>query len=412
MHIYYIIHYFPPELNGGATRASELARAWTEAGHQVTILTGFPNHPHGKIPSEYRGKFFLEETKDGYVIRRNFIYATPNKGKAKRIFNHLSLTGSSVLGSLFKPRPDVIIASSPPLFLGISGYLLSRLKGVPYVFEVRDIWPQQAVDLGMLRNPRLIRAMERLEFFLYRRAAKVVGVAESTRRLLCDRGLPQEKIEVIFNGTNLDNFRPGKANESLKAKLGLKDKFVVSYIGTMGLSQGLMVVLKVAQQFQDTYPQIQFLLVGHGAEQEVLMSTSQNMGLTNVTFLKPQPRSKVPELYRLSNISLVLLKNLPLFYHTIPSKIFEIMACQIPVILGVAGEAQSIVEDANAGLSIEPENDNELADAILKLFHNVDMRNSLGANGRIYVEKFYNRQNLAQQYLTILREIIDHPPRK
>lgn len=405
MHIYYIIHYFPPELNGGATRASELAKLWAEAGHQVTILTGFPNHPHGEIPQEYKGKLFFEESKDGYTIRRSYIYATPNKGKVKRIFNHISLTLSTILGSLFKPKPDIIIASSPPLFLGFSGYLLGRLKRVPYVFEVRDIWPQQAIDLGMLTNPFIIRLMERLEMFLYRHAQKVIGVAESTRQILSERGVDKDKLEIIFNGTNPDDFKPGAADELLKPQLGLEGKFVISYIGTMGLSQGLMVVLKAAQQLEDKYPQIHFLLVGHGAEREILISAATTMGLNNVTFLKAQPRTQIPDLYRLSDISLVVLRNLPLFYHTIPSKIFEIMACQIPVILGVAGEMRTIIEAANAGLCIEPENEAALKEAILKLYHAPELKNDLAVNGRVYVEKHYNRRELAQRYLSLMEGI-------
>ncbi|MEM7029534.1 MAG: glycosyltransferase family 4 protein [Chloroflexota bacterium] len=406
MHIYYIIHYFPPELNGGATRASELARHWVEAGHQVTILTGFPNHPNGVIPHTYKGKFFHQEMVDGYRVRRTYIYATPNKGSAKRIINHTSLTLSTIIGSMIKSPPDVIIASSPPLFLGISGYILSKLKRVPYLFEVRDIWPQQAIDLGMLRNQKVIRLMEGLEFFLYRHASRVVGVTDSTDRILQERGLEAKKIVTIFNGTDLDTFQPGPPDESLKTKLGLQDKFVISYIGTMGLSQGLISVIDAATQLKDRYPELHFLLVGAGAERDLLIKASQDKGLDNVTFLEAQPRSQVPLLYNLSDVSLVVLKNLPLFHSTIPSKIFEIMACGTPLILGVAGEVQKIVEQADAGLCIEPENVSELSEAIIRLYEKPALRDSLSNNGRTYVDKHYNRKRLAEQYLTVLQDVV------
>ena len=407
MRIYYIIHYFPPELNGGATRASELAKLWTMAGHQVTILTGFPNHPNGVILEGYRGKWFMEESVDGYQVRRNVIYATPNKGSFKRILNHISLTVSSVLGSLFKERPDVIIASSPPLFLGISGYLLSRLKRAPYIFEVRDIWPQQAVDLGMLRNHYVIKAMEALEFFLYKRAAKVVGVAQSTKVELTQRGLAPEKIEIIFNGTDLEKFSPGQADSALKEQLGLQDKFVVSYIGTIGLSQGLAVLVEAAQALERVCPNIHFLVVGDGAQRDMLVAMRDGMGLQNITFLTPQPRALVPDLYRLSDITVVALRNVPLFKSTIPSKIFEIMSCGTPMILAVEGEAQRIVEEAGGGICIAPENAAAMTEAILRLYNDPTLLSQVAVHGRAYVRAHYDRELLAQQYIGILQNLVD-----
>ena len=406
MHIYYIIHYFPPELNGGATRASELAKLWSMNGHKVTILTGFPNHPNGVIPEAYRGKFFMEEMVNGYHVRRNFIYATPNKGFVKRIMNHISLTISSVLGSITKARPDVIIASSPPLFLAISGYILSRIKRVPYIFEVRDIWPQQAVDLGMLRNRYIIRAMEALEFFLYKSAAKVVGVAESTRCVLTKRGLTSEKIEIIFNGTDLEKFKPGPVDMVLKDRFGLQDKFVVSYIGTIGLSQGLAVLVEAAQKLDKSHPDIHFLIVGDGARRDMLVAMCDNMKLHNITFLEPQPRSLVPDLYRLSDVTVVSLRNVPLFKSTIPSKIFEIMSCGTAMILAVDGEARNIVEQAGGGLCITPENPEAMAEAILRIYDHPALRAQFTTHGRAYVGKYYDRQALAQQYLDILQNMV------
>lgn len=405
MHIYYIIHYFPPELNGGATRASEMARLWAQAGHQVTILTGFPNHPHGRIAAEYSGRYFMEEHQQGYNIRRNWIYATPNKGSAKRILNHTSLTISSVVGSMFKRRPDVVIASSPPLFLGMSGYLLATLKRVPSVFEVRDIWPQQAIDLGMLTNPKIIKAMEWLEMFYYRRATKIIGVTQSTKRILSDRGVHADKIEVIYNGTDLEKFAPSNPDEQLKKELGLEDKFVISYIGTMGLSQGLHIVLETAERIKDRFPQIHFLMVGDGADRDALLSYSTAKQLSNVTFLPAQPREMVPSLYHISDVSLVLLKDLPLFRSTIPSKVFELMSSGLPIILGVKGEVEEIVRQANAGLCIEPENAECLTEAVIQMYNDPTLRRQFAQDGPVYVNENHNMQLLAERYLNVLEEV-------
>lgn len=408
MHIYYIIQYFPPELNGGATRASDFARLWTEMEHEVTVLTGFPNHPSGIIPAAYHGKFRTEETKDGYTIRRTSVYATPNKGKYRRILNHISLMLSTIIGSLLKPRPDMIIASSPPLFLGLSGYILSRLLHVPLIFEVRDIWPQQAVDLGMLTNPLIIDAMERLEMFLYDKAEMVIGVTQSTAKILAERGVPESKIKIIPNATDLTRFYPSEQSIKLKKNLNLESKFVVSYIGTMGLSQGLMTVIEAARQLQRLAADVHFVLVGDGAERETLVETAAASHLTNVTFLGSQPREVIPDYYRISDITVVPLRNVQLFESTIPSKMFEVMACGIPIILGVKGEAATIVKHAEAGLCITPESADELVEAVCHLYTCAEERKRMGINGHKYVSKYYDRHKLAIEYSNLLENLMPY----
>lgn len=405
MHIYYIIHYFPPELNGGATRASELADLWSSLGHEITVLTGFPNHPSGIVPKVYKRKLFKKEAVDGYSIQRSFVYATPNKGFAKRILNHISLAVSSIMGSFFLGRPQVIIASSPPLFLGISGYVISRLKGVPYVFEVRDIWPQQAIDLGMLSNQYVIRAMEALEFFLYKNAAKVIGVTESTRRILIRRGLEPNKIAVVFNGTDVEKFDSDATIDTIRDELGVRDKFLISYIGTIGLSQGLDTLMKSAQKIQSIQSDICFLLVGDGAQRSALIQMQKDLGLHNVFFVDPQPRSRVPHFYGISDITVVPLRDVPLFRTTIPSKIFEIMSCGTPMILAVRGEAARIVEESGGGMCIEPENVDAMVEAILDMRNKPSVRDQMSINAREYVHEHYNRKVLAQQYISILEEV-------
>lgn len=408
MHIYYIIHYFPPELNGGATRASDFARLWSEIDHEVTVLTGFPNHPSGIIPAAYQGKMRTEEEKDGYTIRRTFIYATPNKGTYRRILNHISLMLSTILGSLLKPRPDVIIASSPPLFLGLSGYVLSRILRVPLIFEVRDIWPQQAVDLGMLKNPTMIKAMEWLELFLYAKADLIIGVAQSTAKLLAERGVPEAKIKIIPNATDLSRFYPSEQNTALKSSLNLDGKFVVSYIGTMGLSQGLSMLIEAARQLQRQAADVHFLLIGDGAERETLIEMAQRDQLTNVTFLPSQPREVIPDYYRISDATVVPLRNVQLFESTIPSKIFEVMACGIPVILGVKGEAATIMKNADAGICITPESIDELIAAIHALNGCPQERKRLGSNGHKYVAKHYDRHQLAIKYGDLMQGLVQY----
>ena len=406
MHILYLIHYFPPELNGGATRAYQLASHWAKLGHRVTVSTGFPNHPAGRIFPGYKLKAVHTEELNGFTLRRSFVYPTPNQGVRKRLLNHLSLTTSSIFANLrWKNRPDVIIASSPPLFMGLSGVALSRILNVPYIFEIRDLWPQQAIDLGMLKDPKIISLAEKLEMFLYNRARAIIGVAHDTKKILERRGVHGEKVHIIPNGVDVSDFRPAEKQNWVRERYGLNDKFVASYIGTMGLSQGLSVVIDVAASLRDTQPAAHFLMVGEGAEKDSLMRAAREKGLDNITFLDNQPRESIPDFYAASDVCLVPLKDKPLFRSTIPSKIFEIMACAVPIILGVKGEAESMIINAQSGVCVTPEDADALGGAIRNLAAQEARRLELGRNGRAYVCEHYSRETLAKSYLAILESI-------
>lgn len=407
MRILYIIHFFPPEVNGGATRAYELASIWAKLGHEVIVSTGFPNHPIGKIFDGYKLKAIQTERLNGFTLRRTFIYPTPNEGRGKRILNHLSLTISSVLANAWmKNKPDVIIASSPPLFMGLSGVALSKVLNVPCIFEARDLWPQQAIDLGILKNPKVIALAKKLEMFIYNQSTAVVGVAQDTKKILVNRGISGKKIAIITNGVDINFFGPSERQNWVREKYGLNGKFVVSYIGTMGLSQGLSVVIDAAKSFCHSNPEIHFLMVGEGADKNNLIRAKQEKGLNNITFLDGQPREKVPYFYAASDVCLVLLKDKPSFRSTIPAKIFEIMACAVPIILGIRGEAQCIIEKARSGICVEPERADSLIQAIQSLMKQPALRSELGRNGRGFVSEHYNREKLAQNYLAVLESLL------
>jgi len=407
MRITFLCQYFPPEMGAPSARTFEHARHWASLGHDVTVITGFPNHPTGIIRPEYRGYLAKQERVEGIDLLRTWIYVTPNKGFVRRVLNFLSFFCSSlVFGGLVTKRPDVVVGTSPQFFCAVAAYLLSRIKRVPFVFEVRDIWPQSAVELGALRNRLLIRALEAIELFLYRRAALIVPVAESTRPYLMSKGIAPEKIKIIPNGIDARYLAEASATpESVRAEMGLQDKFIISYIGTHGMSHALDVVLRAAEMLNEDAA-THFLLIGEGAEKERLKRLAADLKLKNVTFLDAQPRQRLLAFYRASNVSLVPLRRLPIFKKVLPSKLFELMGVGCPLICSVEGEAAALVQRAEAGLCIEPENAAALVAAIKRLRAEPQLAQEFSAHGERFVKAHYLRSTLAESYLDALATVV------
>ncbi len=391
-----------------SARTFEHARHWASLGHSVTVITGFPNHPTGVIRPEYRGHFIRRENVEGIDLLRAWVYVAPNKGFTRRILNFLSFFCSSlILGSLLTKRPDAVVGTSPQFFCAVAAYCLSCVKRAPFVFEVRDIWPQSAVELGAIKNRLLIRFLEAIEAHLYRRAALIVPVAESTRRHLIAKGIPAEKIRVIPNGIDAQYLASATATpEQVRAELGLDGEFIVSYIGTHGMSHALEIALQAAKNLEGD-PAVHFLFVGEGAEKEKLKQLATELGLSNVTFIDEQPRERLLAFYRASDVSLVPLKRLPVFKKVLPSKLFELMGVGCPVICGVEGEAAELVMRAEAGLCIEPEDAGALIGAINRMRDGAELRKQMGENGRRFVTTHYLRSTMAEKYIDALESVVN-----
>ncbi|MFN7946759.1 MAG: glycosyltransferase family 4 protein [Blastocatellia bacterium] len=408
MKITFLCQYFPPEMGAPSARTYEHARHWAGQGHEVTVITGFPNHPTGIIRPEYRGQFVRREKVDGIDLLRTWIYCAPNKGFFKRVLNFLSFFFSAfILGGLLTRRPEVVVGTSPQFFCAVSAYLLSVLKRVPFVFEVRDIWPQSAIELGALKNRLIIRALEAIEMLMYRRAALIVIVAESTKPYLLAKGIPADRIALIPNGIDPQYLEQARAanGDSVRAESGLQDKFIVSYIGTHGMSHALDTVLQAAAQLRDDAT-IHFLFVGEGAEKDRLRQMAAELHLDNVTFLKEQPRERLLDFYRASDASLVPLRRLDIFKKVLPSKIFELMGTGSPIICSVEGEAAALIQRAESGLCIEPENAAALVAAIRQLRADASLRAQLGAAGERFVKARFLRSVLAEKYVAALQTAI------
>ncbi|MCX8064022.1 MAG: glycosyltransferase family 4 protein [Candidatus Hydrogenedentes bacterium] len=407
MRILFLCQYFPPEMGAPSARTYEHAKEWVEQGHEVVVVCGLPNHPDGIVPPEYRGKLVVRETFDGIKVLRGWLYATPNRGVVKRSIAFLTFMLSSMLVAIFLAgKCDIVVATSPQMLCGLAGYIVSIFKRAPFVLEIRDLWPAQIVDLGVIRNRFIIGLLYRLESFLYRRAKAIVTIAPAMSKEIADRGFGKDKIFTIPNGIDENFFKSSERKSGVREEKGWQDNLVVvMYIGTMGLSQGLDVILKTAEILRNE-KDIRFVFVGAGADRERLMTLANEWKLTNVEFYQPVKKAEMPEWYSAGDIFVVPLKRRKVFLYNIPSKMFEIMACEKPIVLGVDGQAKQILEESKGGICVEPENHEEFANAILKLAKDPEMRIELGKRGREYVVKYFSRKENAKRYLEVFEWVV------
>ena len=406
MRILFLSHYFPPEVNAPATRTYEHCRQWVKDGHEVMVVTCAPNHPRGEVYAGYRNRLFHREDIAGIHVIRIWTFVTANEGFLKRTLNYVSYMLSAMLVAPFLPKTDVVLSTSPQFFNGLGGYFVSRMKRCPWVLEIRDLWPESILVVGAIRNRTIIRMLEYLEELAYRKADRIVPVTDAFKKYMVEKGVDAGKIEVIKNGVDLGFYEPATRDKAIAEEFGLQGKFVASYFGTHGMAHHLETILEAAQVLQD-YPEIAFLLVGDGAERQRLIELCDQSRLENVLMAGQQPKEKMPALWALSDVSLVLLKKSDLFRTVIPSKIFESMAMEKPIILGVEGESQAIIEGAEAGLCIEPENARELSARVLELYSDRELRARLGRNGRRCVAEQFNREVLGRRYGALLATLLE-----
>ena len=405
MRILFLSHYFPPEVNAPATRTYEHCRQWVKDGHKVTVITCAPNHPQGRVYEGYRNRLYYQETRDGINVIRVWTFVTANEGFIKRTLNYLSYMCSAVIGSLLLPKADIVLSTSPQFFNGLAGYFVSRLMRIPWVLEIRDLWPESIVAVGAIRSPWVITLLEWIERFAYQKADQIVPVTDSFKTYMLRKGIKADKITVVKNGVDLAQYTPLDGANSLAEDLGVRGKFVVSYFGTHGMAHHLETIFHAARRLSHS-KNIVFLMVGDGAERQTLVQMRDKMALDNVMMLDQQPKSRMRELWALSNVSLVLLKKSDLFKTVIPSKIFESLSMAKPIILGVEGESAELIQAAQAGICIQPEQADELAARVLELAENPELCRQLGKNGRKYVIEHFDRIVLARK-LTSVIEILD-----
>ena len=353
VHILFLTDNFPPEVNAPASRTFEHAREWVRNGARVTVITGNPNFPEGRLMAGYRNRLRPQrETVEGIEVIRVWSYISANEGFAKRVADYVSFATMAFFAGL-RVKTDVIVATSPQFFTSWAGWALSKVKRRPWVFELRDLWPESIVAVGAMKPGKLLSFLEKIELGLYRDADLVIPVTDAFKTNLVARSIPADKIKVVTNGVAMEQFSERPKNEALLARLGLTGKTVVAYIGTHGSAHALDFIVESAA-YAD--PRFHFLFVGAGAEKARVVARAKALGLANCTFVDPVPKAEVVDYVASCDIMLVPLRKSDTFKTVIPSKIFEAAAMRRPILLGVEGHAQSIIEQYHAGLCFEPEN--------------------------------------------------------
>lgn len=405
MKILFLTHYYPPEVNAPANRVHEHARCWVKQGHEVTVVTGVPNHPRGELFPGYQNRWLQEEWMDGVRVLRTWMYLTANEGFFRRTLNYVLFAIAAVWTSLRLERPDVLLATSPQFFCGLAGALTARLKRCPFVLEVRDLWPESIVQLGQLENRTLIRLLERIETALYRSAAGIVVVTQSFVDHIAARGFPRDRIRTIYNGIDTSRFHPRERDDALLRLHGLGGRFLVAYVGTLGLAHGLGALVHAAERLAGE-EDIRFLFIGDGADRERLEGDAKRRGLSNVRFLGLRPREDIPGWLASIDVLLVMLRDLPVFETVIPSKIFEFLAQERCVVVAAKGEIRRLVSAVDAAFVVDPEDPSALAEIILEIRRRPDEARRRARLGREWVERSFVRDELALDLLGFLDRIV------
>ena len=365
MRILFLTDNFPPETNAPATRTYEHCLKWINMGYKVTVITCFPNFPKGRVFEGYINKLYQKENIDGITVIRVWSYIAENNGFVKRIIDYVSYAVTSFLFGLFV-KTDLIIATSPQFFTAISGRMLSFFFIFPWVMEVRDLWPDSIAAVGSMNKSSIpLKVLKKIEHHLYLSASKIVVVTDSFKKyIIKEHKIKPEKVGVFKNGVLISNFKKPKPNDvmTLKESLGLKNKIVISYLGTHGLAHGLKFILESISKISN--PDLHFLFIGDGAEKENLIKYSKTLHSKNFTFLESVTKSEIPLYIEISDFSLVNLKKSGEFKNVIPSKIFENIAMYKPILLGVEGESKKLINDHQVGVCFEPENKESFFNAI------------------------------------------------
>ena len=402
MRILFITDNFPPEVNAPATRTFEHCKEWVQKGDRVTVITCAPNFPKGKVYEGYKNKLFQKEEMEGIEVIRVWSYISANEGFAKRILDFLSFAFMAFWVGLFK-KADVIIGTSPQFFTTWTAETLSFVKRKPWVFELRDLWPESIKAVGAISgDSKIFKTLEKIELRLYKRSSRVISVTNSFKENLISRGIDADKIRVVRNGANLERFSKRERHPLWEEKLGLKDKFVIGYVGTHGMAHKLDFILR---SWPKERSDLHLLLMGDGAEKKKLEKLAIELNISNITFLDSMSKEEVPDILSLMDVSLVPLKKSDLFKTVIPSKIFENSAMQIPILLGVEGESAEIVNKYGAGLCFEPENKTSFVEKLTILKEDQELYTNC-QKGCLKLAKSFNRKTMANDMRNYLLEIV------
>jgi len=409
MKLLILTQYFPPEVGAPQSRLFEVAQRLQQKGVEVTVLTSMPNYPQMRIHQAYKGKCYCREEMSGMSVHRAWIYVPQSKALFKRFLNYFSFVFSSVWYGLFrvKGRYDILLVESPPLFLGISAYLLSRFKRAKLVFNVSDLWPESAEKLGLITNKFLLGMATRLEHFCYRKSALISGQTQGIINNIKAR-FPEKPFHWLKNGVdvNLYDVKNSRTKGLWRAKHGYNEQdFICFFGGTLNYAQDVDCILRCAKTVESKRD-IKFVIYGSGPEKDRLLKLKDNLQANNVAFYDAVRKEEMMEIIVDMNISLAPIKRGDFFKGTIPTKIFESLALRKPLLLGVDGEARKLFADeGKCCLFFEPEDEKAMAEQLLVLYNNPEKVAELGENGFQYVIQYFNRDKIAEEFYQVLISI-------
>jgi glycosyltransferase involved in cell wall biosynthesis len=404
--VLFITQYFPPEPEPGGHRILDFSRRLAARGHDVTVITGMPSYPSGVVLEGYARKAFVRENFDGVRVLRGYVVPASNKASSKRLLGFGTFICSSTLSAALNLcKSDIVYCTSPPLFNGVGAYATAKLSSAHFLFEVRDLWPESALALGMLHEGVVARLSTHLESFFYQTADCIVTVTPGIRERLVARGFSADKIKVVTNGVDVRMFKPSKRDSAVWRNAEVDGKFVVTYAGTHGVAHGLEAILEAAAILKG-HKSIRLVFAGDGSEKDRLVQLKLDRDLDNVVFVGMRPKREMPSIWAASDVCLISLRDVPVFRAALPTKMFEGMACGLPILLAVDGEARDLINDAQAGLCVEPGNARQIADAVLTLHENPCLRAQMGRNGRAYVSQHFSREILADKLEDVLYKVV------
>ncbi len=406
MKILFLTDNFFPETNAPAKRTLEHCKKWSDMGFEITVITGVPNFPKGKIFNGYKNKIYQIEKIHGIIVKRVWTFIYPNKGFFLRVLDYLSFMFSSLVCGLLSAKKDVIIATSPQFFTLISGFFISKIKKIPLVLEIRDLWPESIVSVGVMKEKSfLITFLKKIAISLYNQSELIVCVTNSFKNDLIKKGVNENKIKVIPNGFEIDkSLKPSESINKVLRRYGINnDKFIISFTGTIGMAHGLEIILDAASQVSDD---IIFFVIGEGARKKILIDKTKKRSINNIFFIDHLEWQEIVNINQIIDVHLVHLIKNDEFKKVIPSKVFESMALKKPIIMGVDGESRKILDDAECSINIEPENANDLVKAIYYFKNNPEEIDRKGIKGFNYMLKNFSREILANKMIENIKSLV------
>jgi glycosyltransferase involved in cell wall biosynthesis len=410
MNILLLHQYFLEDNDAGGSRWNEMAKVWIEQGHSVTVIAGTINYSASEIPKEYKNKLFSKKMQGDVAVFRSYVYSGYNSNFIGRLFGYFSFVFSSLFVGLFIARKkyDFVVVTSPPLFIGISGYLISFFKRIPFVFEIRDLWPESAIDTGIVTNKCIIKLAYLLEQFIYNKATLINVLTPAFRDvLIVKKNINPDKIIYIPNAADFsisDNYLETFDVNQFKKDNNFENKFIITYVGAHGVANHLEQVLETAALMSDY--NVLFLLIGQGMEKNRLKSIANKLQLNNVIFIDPVPKAEIFKYILASDVGCSVLKNVATFKTVYSNKTFDYMSCKKPVLMAIDGVSRALIEESNAGLYVQPENPQDFKENILFYMNNTSILNEHGKNGYIFAKSNFDRTKLAEKYINIINSIL------